>query len=335
MDLRALRYFVSVAQLGGFTRAAQALNIAQPALSRHIRQLEQDLGVTLLIRRPRGVELTEAGARLLDRAESAFQSLRETAASFRAEPLAEAGRISLGVPPAMGVILMPEFSRRFRTVLPSAALHIREGVGHWLMDWVLEEKVDLALVHNPPRLPNLTVDPLVSERMVLVLPPANIETDWTQPQQEVGLAQIMALPLILPTHPHTNRLLLESSLARSSQSVRPIMEVDSVSITKALVATGLGATILTHAAVYPDIMAGRLRALPIGHPPLISQLSLIHLKEHHAASLLGKTKKLLREMVSSFVREGALHGVLGISKVLQEDRPQDAVMLMSSPGKMR
>lgn len=134
MDLRALRYFLSVAQLGSITRAAQALNVAQPALSRQIRKLEEELGVTLLLRRPRGVELTPAGARLLERAEAVFRSLREAAEELRSDTMEGVGRISLGVPPAMGVMLVPELMRRFRAAQPRAALHVREGVGHWLVE---------------------------------------------------------------------------------------------------------------------------------------------------------------------------------------------------------
>ncbi len=318
MDLRALRYFVSVAQLGGITRAAQALNVAQPALSRQIRKLEEELGVALLLRRPRGVELTPAGARLLERAETVFQSLRETADELRTGMPAETGRISLGVPPAMGVILVPELARAFRAALPHAALHVREGVGNWLVDWVLEQRVDLALVHNPPRLPELRVEPLLAERMVLVLPPEGVETAWPVPGGKgIGLAQAAQLPLILPTHPHTNRLLVDGMLARGAQPLRPAMEVDSVGITKAMVAAGLGATILTHAAVYPDVVAGRLRALPIERPPLISSLALVRLKQQPGTALLERTEALVRETLSHFAREGWLHGALATSRVLK------------------
>lgn len=317
MDLRALRYFLSVAQLGGITRAAQALNVAQPALSRQIRKLEEELGVTLLVRRPRGVELTPAGARLLERAEAVFQTLRETSEELRSDALAGKGRISLGVPPAMGVMLVPEMMRRFRATLPQAALHVREGVGHWLVEWVLEQRVDLALVHNPPRLPELEVEPLVMERMVLVLPPAGAETDWPLPPTgEISLAEALQLPLILPTHPHTNRLLLDNALARGMQPVRPTMEVDSVSITKAMVSAGLGATILTHAAVHADVVAGRLSAAPIGRPPLISSLALVRLRRRAANPLMEPTRVLMRETLSRFARRGVLHGALATSHVL-------------------
>jgi LysR family nitrogen assimilation transcriptional regulator len=324
MDLRALRYFVSVAQMGGITRAAQALNVAQPALSRQIRKLEGELGVPLLLRRPRGVELTPTGARLLERAEAVFQSLRETAEELRSDTLAGRGRISLGVPPTMGVMLVPELMQRFRATLPQAALHVREGVGHWLVEWVLEQRVDLALVHNPPRLPELEVEPLVAERMVLVLPPAGIATDWPVPSAgEISLAQALQLPLILPTHPHTNRLLLDSALARGMQPVRPAMEVDSVSITKAMIGAGLGATILTHAAVHADAVAGRLRAVPIGRPPLISSLALVRLRRHAADLVLERTRTLIRETLSRLAQQGILHGALATSHVLGSSNAKD------------
>lgn len=182
---------------------------------------------------------------------------------------------------------------------------------------MLEQRADLVLVHNPPRLPELEVQPLIMERMVLVLPPAGVSTDWVIPRvREIGLAQALQLPLILPTHPHTNRLLLDSALARGMQPVLPAMEVDSVSITKAMVSAGLGATILTHAAVHADAQAGRLRAVPIGHPPLISSLALVRLRRHPANPLMEPTSKLIRGTLSSLARQGILHGALATSHVL-------------------
>ena len=317
MDLRALRYFVSVGQLGSVTRAAQALNIAQPALSRQIHKLEHELNVTLLLRKPRGMELTPEGTRLLRRAEAIFRSVQDVTEELRAGTLTENGRVSLGVPPATGALVVPALARAFRAELPQATLHIREGVGNWLTDWVLEEQVEVALIHNPPRLPELRVVPLITEHMVLVLPHKSVRTDWPVPRvQRLSLSQAAQLPLILPTHPHTNRLLLDGVLARQGQSLRPFMEVDSVGITKALVEAGLGATILTHAAAYPDVLAGRLRTISIERPPLISTLALVSLKQHHRTALQDRVEKLLRETLSLLARQGRLHGVLATSKVL-------------------
>jgi len=309
MDLRALRYFLSVAQLGGVTRAAASLNVAQPALSRQIHKLEQELGVTLLIRRARGVELTQAGALLLGRAETVFQHLRETEAALRAALPGPAGEVTLGMPPATGTLLAPPLMRRFREDFPGARLRLREGVGSSLVEWVMDERLDLAVVHNPPRLPELLFEPLSTERVVLLLPPdLKRLDDWGLPHQgSVTLRDLRRVPLILPSYPHTNRLLLDNATARSGEVLQSAMEVDSVSMTKALIAEGMGATVLTYAAVHQEVTAGRLRYLAIGRPPLISTLALARRRGGAPTPLLDHLGKLIREVLASVVAEGTYH----------------------------
>lgn len=309
MDLRALRYFVAIAQLGGITRAAASLNIAQPALSRQIRKLEQEMGVALLLRRARGVELTQAGALLLARAEGVFQQLRETEAALRATAPGPAGEVTLGLPPATGMLLTPPLMRRFQAEFPGARLRLREGVGSSLVEWVMDERLDLAVVHNPPRLPELLFEPLSTERVVLVLPPAGLSPDplaaWRLAGlPSVSLRDLRRVPLILPSYPHTNRLLLDNATARGGETLQPAMEVDSVSMTKALIGAGMGASVLTYAAVHQDVTAGRLRCLPISRPALLSTLALARRRAGAAPPLLEALGRLIREVLAEIVAQG-------------------------------
>lgn len=318
MNLRALRYFISVAQLGSISGASQMLNVAQPALSRQIKQLEDELGVTLVERRPRGVEVTPEGALLLERAKSIVQILQDTSDELRNLVSAPAGRLVIGVPPATGLMLVGSLVRQFRARYPHVLLRIIEGVGSSLVEWVLDERVDLAIVHNPPRQSDLEIESLISERMVCVLPPEMAETNWERPSaSEISLREISALPLILPSLPHTNRLLLDSMTARTGEYLRPILEVDGVAITKGLVADGIGATILTYAAVHEDVVAGRLSALPIGRPPLISTLTVAYLRgQSRPKHFVGMTE-IIRTSLSEIVRSGTWQGAMQKSSILQ------------------
>ena len=149
MNLRQLDYFVRVAELGSFSKAAQILNIAQPALSRQVRLLETDLRATLLQRTGRGVVLTEAGKRLFDHSVGILQlvsRVREDIESSRGEP---AGRIVVGLPPSMGRLLTLPLVEEFRRVLPKARLAIVEGLSTHLSEWISTGRVDLGLLYNP------------------------------------------------------------------------------------------------------------------------------------------------------------------------------------------
>ena len=128
MNLKQLEYFVNVAELGSFSKAALILNIAQPALSRQVRLLETDLHVTLLMRNGRGVVLTEAGQRLFDHSVGILQlvsRVREDIQATREEP---AGRIVVGLPPSMARLLTLPLVDSFRRTLPQARLAIVEGL---------------------------------------------------------------------------------------------------------------------------------------------------------------------------------------------------------------
>ena len=126
MNLKQLEYFVRVAELGSFSKAALLLNIAQPALSRQVRLLETDLRVALLLRNGRGVVLTELGQRLFDSSVGILQlvaRVREDIDTSRDEP---AGRIVVGLPPSMGRLLTLPLVEAFRRRLPKARLAIVE-----------------------------------------------------------------------------------------------------------------------------------------------------------------------------------------------------------------
>lgn len=317
MDLRSLRQFVAVARLGGITRAADALHIAQPALSRQIRQLEREVGVELLTRKPRGVELTKHGALLLERAEELIRLTERTLDELRSPADTAAERVSIGMPPASGLMIVPSFVRRMRAELPHVGLHLREGVANSLVEWVLNEVTDLALVHNPPAMPELDVQPLVTERMVVVLPPAEAEVAWEVPAgNAVRLMDLTTVPLILPSHPHTNRILLDSVMLRQGGTLVPTMEVDSVAMAKALVAEGFGATILTSVATAREANEGRVRTLPIEAPPVISKLALIQLKSRRSGALLQQVSAVVRRTVAALLEDGWL-GAMASSQLLR------------------
>ena len=168
VNLKQLEYFVAVAELGSFSKAAVILNIAQPALSRQVRLLETDLHVTLLMRNGRGVVLTEAGKRLFDHSVGILQLMsrvREDIEASRDEP---AGRIVVGLPPSMGRLLTLPLVEGFRRALPKARLAIVEGLTTHLAEWISTGRVDIGLLHNPEPQPVLEVTPVLEEPLGLV-----------------------------------------------------------------------------------------------------------------------------------------------------------------------
>jgi len=126
MDLRSIRYFVQIADCGGITRAAASLGVAQPALTRHVKTMEEELGLALLVRLPRGVRLTGAGRQFLDHCRRALRELDRARDELRANVESPRGEVILGVSPTLGPLLVPGIVERTRRQCPQVALKIVE-----------------------------------------------------------------------------------------------------------------------------------------------------------------------------------------------------------------
>lgn len=172
MELRHLRYFLAVAEEGHITRAAERLDIQQPPLSRQIKEIELELNVQLFRRKPRGVELTEAGRALLNGARALFERLDRTLETTRRTARGEQGRISVGVTPTcMYHPFVPQVVRSFREAFPQVELRLEESRSTQLFQHLADEQIDAAFVRIPPADPSgIVIDALVEEPMVVALP---------------------------------------------------------------------------------------------------------------------------------------------------------------------
>ena len=170
MNLKHLQSFVRVAELGSFSKAARVLDIAQPALSRQVRQLETDLRETLLLRNGRGVSLTDAGRRLFDHGVQILQHVSQAREDLGAERGAAVGHVTIGLPPSIGRRLTLPLIEGFRQHLPRARLTIVEGLSANIAEWIASGRADLGLLYNPDAQPELEITPLLREPLCLVEP---------------------------------------------------------------------------------------------------------------------------------------------------------------------
>jgi DNA-binding transcriptional LysR family regulator len=172
MELRHLRYFIAVAEEGHVTRAAERLGMQQPPLSQQIRALERELDVVLFRRRPRGVELTDAGRALLEDARAILAHIDHAFASTRRTARGEQGRIAVGFTSSTPFHpFVPRVIRAFREAFPLISLTLEEGGTTELIEDLRNERVDAAFIRTPVADPmGLTVNPLLEEAMVVALP---------------------------------------------------------------------------------------------------------------------------------------------------------------------
>ncbi|OYW51873.1 MAG: transcriptional regulator [Rhizobiales bacterium 17-65-6] len=311
MDIRELRYFVQIARIGSVSGAAARLNIAQPALSRQLRKLEDELGAQLLVRHGRGVELTEAGAQLLAEAEGLIEHFTQTLNKVRGGEVPFAGQVVLGVPPTAGLLIVPLIFRRFRARWPEATLLPREGISSSLEEWLFNRRVDVAVLHNPTPVEGVDLQPILSEHMVLVTSPASPAHQGAEP---ISLRSLCELPLILPSLPHSNRRLLERMAIQHNLRLNVAIEVDSVPLMKAMVKNGFGAAIQTYAGVAREVASGELGARPIERPALPSTICIGTAQESKSSWMIMEVARMLRSCIAELVQTGAWAGARTIAE---------------------
>ena len=194
MDLKQLEYFVRVAELGSFTRAAQVLGVAQPALSRQVRLLEVELRQNLLTRNGRGATPTEAGQVLLEHGRGILHQVERAREELGRVRSGLSGRVALGLPPSVARVLTVPLTRAFRERLPQAQLSISEGLSTAMQENLLNGRLDIAVLYNASPVAGIELRPLITEELLLVQPrPPGLPFDGSIP------ALLMAGNRVAPT----------------------------------------------------------------------------------------------------------------------------------------
>lgn len=307
MDLRELRYFISVAEMKSFSKASLHLHVAQPALSRQIRKLEDELGVQLFIRAGGGLRITDAGALLLQRAQSLLRQVAITADDVRAQANSVSGTITLGTPPAAGEILVPSVIRECRRRYPGIQLNIVEGFSGFLYERLLNRELTLCVLHNPVPHPDVEIEPLLVEHMHLVGPGVLAWEGAVPPcTPELG-TRLDQLPLILPSRPHSLRVLIENSLSEHGMRLNLAHQVEGLYMIKALVSEGVGYTVLTYGSVCREVEAGTLSETLLRDPEISWNFCIVHGHEPVARPVKALIE-IIRDEACKLVDEGKWRG---------------------------
>ncbi|HTY87362.1 MAG TPA: LysR substrate-binding domain-containing protein [Candidatus Acidoferrum sp.] len=263
MELRHLRYFVTVAELLSFTRAATRLRVAQPALSRQIRDLEDELGAPLLVRNSRGVRLSEAGAVFLPEAKAVLQRAAEAAQAVRAVVRGERGEIHVGYAPTPTVELLPCTLHAFQNLAPGVRVTLHDLSTEELLRGLHDGRLDLCLMvrPEPKALRGLRFELLREYPMCVALSPAHPLAKL----KRVVVEQLVREPLVAYTrsdYPEYHAMLVD--LFRSTgQNYRVVAEQDSASALLASVESGRGVAVVP--ACMSILAGGRVRLRPL-HP---------------------------------------------------------------------
>jgi DNA-binding transcriptional LysR family regulator len=246
MELRHLRYFVAIAEEGHITRAAERLGIQQPPLSQQLRALEAELQVQLFRRKPRGVELTQAGEALLAEARAILQQVERAVGATRRAGHGEAGRLCLGYTSSASFHpLVPRLLRQFREAFPLVALQLEESGTGELVEALLAERLDAAFVRSPigPQ-DGIVVHAILEEPMVAALPAGHALA--AARADALALRALAGETLILYRRPLGPGLYdaIIAACQRAGFSPNIGQEAPRMLATLSLVAAGLGVTLV-------------------------------------------------------------------------------------------
>ena len=305
MDLRQLEYFVRVAELGSFTRAAVALGVAQPALSRQVRQLEVELRQNLLQRNGRGAVPTEAGNLLLEHGRGILHQVeraREELARLRG---GLSGKVALGLPPSVARAMTVPLLHAFRQQLPEARLAIIEALSTSMQEQIGTGRLDLAVLYNAQPAQGIEIAPLGTEELLLIQP-SQPDDDATAP--EISLRDAARVPLIIPSRPNAIRTHVEARMAAAGCRPHVALEIDGVRAILDLVEGGAGNAILSQHAVTssprPEAFRARRILTPDGQPlriPLFTAQSALRPSTGTQRALLA----LVRTVASAYLERQA------------------------------
>lgn len=263
INLRQLRYFIEIAELRSFSRAASSLRIAQSALSRQMQQLEDDLGTSLLDRHARGVTLTWAGERFLERAQALLNGLASARGELASLGKELRGSVSLGMPPSMFEAVTVPLLGAYRRAFPQVQIDVREGVSADLCEALTNGLLDLAVVvdhRDVGHLRHLRTQPLFDEGLWVVGRPGGAAPGRAAP---MPIEQVATLPLIVSRKPNALRAILDEALAGAGLARKPAIESNSARLSVALAETGAGWAVLPWSGALRALREERLIGFPI------------------------------------------------------------------------
>lgn len=267
MELRHLRYFVAVAEECHFGRAAERLHIAQPPLSQQIKQLEAELGVQLLTRSTRRVELTPAGARYLERAREILARVDEAGDEAGRVAAGEVGHVTIGFTGSATYELLPTLTRALRTELPGVVLDLRgEQLTPSQVSGLLEGRLDLGILRPPVGDVEITVQTLRHEPLIAVLPDAHP----LAVAPHVTIADLRDEPFVsYPSHHRSVVYDAVQAACREAGFSPHCTEVAETSTLVAFVAAGLGVALVPRSVQHLRITGATYRPLA-GTPPTVA-----------------------------------------------------------------
>jgi DNA-binding transcriptional LysR family regulator len=300
MDLKQLKALVTIAETANMTRAADVLNIVQPALSRQIRMLEDELGAILFERGRQGMILNEEGKTFLEYARRILHEVEKAKAEIRPSSGAVSGIVNVGLLPSTSDLLSSMLLRQLQQQYPQIRITITAGYAGHLQEWLEVGEIDVALLYSAKLSASLNVQPLVEEKLWFVGLPGN----GLRPGKPVTLNSMADRPIILPSRPHGLRILVDQVGQDNNLQLNVVAETNSMSVQKRLVLDGHGYTILPSIAIAQELAQGCLEAAPLTNAGLTRTIVMARSRQRNMTMSVKCVMQTLSGCISTSIEQG-------------------------------
>lgn len=302
MELRQLRYFVRVVELGSMGRAAQDLGVVTSALSQQISRLEGELSTRLLQRGPAGVRPTDAGLAFLRQAQLALRHADDAVQAAQQARLS--GHVSLGLAPSTSAVLALPLLAAMRERYPSVRVHLVESLSGNLAGMLNARQLDLAVLFDTASARRWSVSPLLEEKLFVIGAP---RLPGMPAGPRVRLARLTELPLVLPTGSHGLRAVVNAAFARARSEPRVVLEVDGLAVLMDTVRAGLCATVQPGAAA-ARLPTDTLALVEISDPSARRRNLVASLSDDELSPAALAARVTLRDVATTLVQAGRWPG---------------------------
>ncbi|WP_245992526.1 LysR family transcriptional regulator [Prauserella muralis] len=300
VDVKQLKALVTVAEVGSVTRAAELLHLVQPAVTRQIRALEQELGVPLFERTRHGMRLTAPGATLVERARRALTELDRARAELAPAKGELTGIVAVGLLESTADLLAAPLVAGLARHHPGIELRLLTAYSGHLQRWLDDGDLEVSLLYNLTSTPSLNVRPLVSERLWAVAP----LSAKLRPDTPVGLRELAEHAVVMPAPGHGLRSLLDQAAHRAETPLHAAVQTNSMALQKQLVRSGHGWTVLPGVGIAADIAQGTLSAAPLCAPEVWRSIVLGTPRAGRVSPAADAVARELVSQVRAAVREG-------------------------------
>lgn len=307
MELRQLKYFLAVTDAGSLSKAATIAGVAQPALSRQIRQLEEELGVQLFYRHGRGIRVTEEGAQFHASIVPLMQELDQVKSDLGEAARVPAGHITFGMPPSMSSAIGAEIVKQFFSLYPQVKLHLVDGLSGYVNEWLAAGRVDMAVINNARKAPYIRMDPLLEVDLLLFGRMKDI--DALAPNTDVFPTKgLLDLPMLLVGRNHGLRRELDGAMQKLGIELNIKAEVDALSPLKQLVREGYGFTVLPHGVILPEISNQDFGFRRLVDPELTQRFMLAFSLQRPTTLAMRELARRVRIEISKAIADGRMVG---------------------------